>query len=128
MLGRFVRSQGGVRATHHDLHAALPEPLGDLIAMRGIRRIDRDGHQINRALVSNALVVLIQQRYPVFRLINEARQVGHRDLSEIVELPPAKAIDLLVFGRDQQDCFCAVLCLHRSKRSQHPGFSAFLTL
>ena len=107
MPGRLIRPQRGVRSAHDHPGAAGPESRRHAVTMRGVGRVHRDGHQINRAFVRDALVVFVHQFDLVAGFVNETRQIGHGKLGEIVELSPANPMDLLIFRRDQQEAFPA---------------------
>ncbi len=116
VLCRFIRPQRGVWSAHDHPGAAGPEARRHPVTVGGVGRVDRDGHDVGRAFIRNALVVFVHQLDLIPRFVYESRQIGHGNLGEIVELSPPNPVDLGVLRGDQQDAFPDVRCLHAGRR------------
>jgi len=102
VFARLVGQQRRVGAAEDDQTPAPAKGVGQRIDVVGVGRIAGDADQVGGGVEIDALVVLIDYRDPVGRS-NEAGEVGHRQLDEVVELTAAERFDEAILGSDEQD-------------------------
>jgi len=82
--------------------ATAAKSISQVVDVAGVGGVARDRDQVGRGVEIDGLVVFIDQVNPVGPA-NEAGQVGHGELSEVVELASSEGFDEAVLGGDQQD-------------------------
>src|SRR5947209_7081907 len=98
--------------------ATAAKSIGQVVDVAGIGGVARDADQVGGGVEIDGVVVFIDQGNPV-RPGNEAGQVGHGELSEVVELATSKGFDEAVLGGDQQDLHRRALLYRSGYRSAH---------
>jgi len=100
VLFGFLGQERGVRAAENHHLASAAKCFGQPVNVAGIRSVAGDSHQIDRSVERNRLVVLIDDR-DLMRRLDKSRQIRHRELWKVVELPSAKCPDMAILGSDQ---------------------------
>src|ERR1700722_833822 len=102
MLPRLVRQERRMGPAQDNEPATAAKRIGQVIDVAGVGGIARDSDKVGRGVEIDGLVVFIDQSYPVGPA-NEASQVRHGELSEVVKLATSEGFDEAVLGGDQQD-------------------------
>src|SRR4051794_8597720 len=101
MSSRLVGQQCRMGPAQDNEPTAAAKRIGQLVDVAGVRGVARDADQVGGGVEIDELVVFIDQVNPV-RLADEAGQVGHSELGEVVELASSEGLDEAILGGDQQ--------------------------
>jgi hypothetical protein len=93
---------GRVRASEHHDPPPRPEGVRHPIDVAGVWRVARDADQIHGGVEVDPLRVLVNERHGV-RQADKRRQMRHRELGEVVELPTSECPDEGILWRDGQN-------------------------
>ena len=80
--------------------AATTKRICQPVNMAGIGGVTGDADQVGRGVEVDVLIVFIDQGNMMGRA-DEAGQVRHGELREVIELASSKGLDEAVFGSDQ---------------------------